>query len=84
MLQVKGVYKKRRIELFEELQLPPDTSVLITVWQENEREEAVYWQRLKETGLLMVTPQLNQMLPPFTPVPVTGEPVSQTILEERR
>ena len=84
MLQVKGVYKKRRIKLFEELQLPADTSALITVWQENEREEVAYWQRLNETGLLMATPELNQILPPFTPVSVTGGPVSQTILEERR
>jgi hypothetical protein len=58
--------------------------VQITVWQENAGQEAQYWQRLIESGLIKEVRPYTEQLPSFTPVPVQGKPVSETILEERR
>jgi hypothetical protein len=84
MIQVKGIYDGQRIKLLEALALPPNTPVQVTIWQENVDQEAQYWQRLIESGLIKEVSPLAEQLPLFTPVPVQGKPVSETILEERR
>jgi uncharacterized protein (DUF433 family) len=50
----------------------------------DQAEQAWYQQRLIESGLIKKVHPLAERLPPFTPVPVQGQPVSETILEERR
>lgn len=84
MIQVKGIYEGKNIKLLKALTLPPNTPVQLTIWQENMGQEAQYWQRLIELGLIKEVSPLAEQLPLFTPVPVQGKPVSETILEERR
>jgi hypothetical protein len=43
-----------------------------------------YWQRLLDLGLIKSVQTLPAKVPQFTPIPVIGRPVSQTIIEERR
>jgi hypothetical protein len=45
--------------------------------------EAVYWQQLVSLGLIKTIRSQYEPIE-FTPVRVTGDPVSQTIIEERR
>lgn len=84
MMQAKGIYDGQKINLLEALALPPNTPVQLTIWQENAGQEAQYWQRLIESGLIKEVRPHAEQLPSFTPVPVEGKPVSETILEERR
>ena len=46
-------------------------------------KETIYWQQLVDLGLIRT---IRSQLEPvdFEPLPVTGAPVSQTIIEERR
>lgn len=84
MLQVKGIYDGEKITFLEDLFLPPNTPVQLMVWQESDDKEAQYQRHLIEAGLLSETRLRNERLPLFTPVRVKGEPLSQTIVEERR
>lgn len=84
MRRVKGIYDGKRIELLEEITLPPNTPVKVVIWQEDEDWEELYWQRLMELGLLKEVHTQSDCLPSFTPVHVEGPPVSQTIIEDRR
>ena len=80
MLRVKGVYDGAKIVLLESVSLLPDTPVEVLIPE----PEKIYWQRLLELGLVrqVHVPSADDEL--FTPVGVTGAPVSQTLIEERR
>jgi hypothetical protein len=80
MLKVKGIYDGTKIVLLEPVSLLPNTPVEVLIPE----QEQAYWQRLIELGLVkdVRTPPIEDQ--PFTPVRVTGDPISQTIIEERR
>ena len=84
MLRIKGIYDGKRIDLLEEIQLPPNTPVQVVIWQESDDREVQYRQRLIESGLLNDLHLTTECLPSFTPVQLDGEPVSSTIIEGRR
>lgn len=80
MLKVKGIYDGAKIVLLEPVSLLPNTPVEVLIPE----QEQAYWQQLIELGLVkeVRTPPTEDQ--PFTPVRVTGDPISQTIIEERR
>jgi hypothetical protein len=84
MLMVKGVYDGTKVVLSEPLPLPPNSTVEVLVLEESTDREAVYWRQLLDLGLIKrIRPQPTEAQE-YKPVHVTGEPVSQTIIEERR
>lgn len=80
MLKIKGIYDGAKVVLLEPVLLGPNTPVEVLVPD----QEKIYWQRLIELGLVkeICTPPTDDRI--FAPVHVSGAPVSQTILEERR
>ena len=84
MLKVKGIYDGTQVILSEPLPLPPNSTVEMLILDSSTDVEVVYWQQLLDLGLIKkVHPQPTKERV-FTPVQVTGAPVSQTIIEERR
>ncbi len=84
MLKVKGTYDGEKIVLLAPLPLAPNSTVEVLIPEQAVDMEQVYWQRLISQGLIKeVRPQPMDECT-FTPVHVTGAPVSQTIIEERR
>ena len=84
MLKVKGVYDGAKVVLTEPLPLPPNSTVEVLVPEPSADREEIYWRQLLDLGLVKrICPQPTEA-PEFTPVHVTGAPVSQTIIEERR
>lgn len=84
MHKVKGVYDGKKVVLLEPLPIPPQTPVEVSVAEEALDTEQAYWQRLVELGLIKEVRTQPTDEQPFTPVRVTGKPVSQIIIEERR
>ncbi|MCI0397433.1 MAG: hypothetical protein L0332_20515 [Chloroflexi bacterium] len=84
MLRVKGIYDGEKVKLLEPVSLPPDTSVEVLIPEETDDQEEIYWQRLYELGLIKEIRSAAKEARPFAPIQVTGEPVSQTIIRERR
>ncbi len=80
MLKVKGIYDGNKIVLLEPVSLLPNTPVEVLIPE----QERIYWQRLVELGLIKEVRPLPTDESPFAPIRVTGAPVSQTIIEERR
>ncbi len=84
MYKAKGIYDGTNVVLLEPLPIPPDTPVEVSVVEEPLDVEQIYWQKLVELGLIrQVHPQPGDEQP-FVPIQVTGRPISQTIIEERR
>jgi hypothetical protein len=84
MLKVKGVYDGARVVLTEPLPLPPNSTVEVLVPEPSTDREEIYWRQLLDLGLVKnIRPQPTDAQA-FTPVHVTGAPLSQTIIEERR
>ena len=65
---------------------PPDTpvEVLISESAGEESQERAFLERLIEEGLLLAKEVSWPEEAPFEPVPIEGQPLSQTIIEERR
>ena len=84
MLRVKGIYDGTKIVLLDPVSLSPNTTVEVLIPDQNADKEQLYWQSLIEKGLIKEVRALSSDDQPFTPVRVTGEPVSQTIIEARR
>ena len=85
MLKVKGVYDGTRVVLLDPIALQPNTAVEVLIPEAGVDAEQLYWQRLRATGLITTTRTRRRQprqAPP--PVQVSGEPVSQTIIDERR
>jgi hypothetical protein len=80
MIKVKGIYDGVKIVLLESVAILPNTPVEVLIPE----QEQLYWQQLKELGLIKeVRTQPTDELP-INPIPIIGVPVSQTIIEERR
>jgi len=84
MYKVKGIYDGKKVVLLGPLPIPPDTSVEVLVTEEALDPEQVYWQQLVERGLIAKVRPLPSGEDPIYPVRVSGRPVSETIIEERR
>ena len=84
MLRVKGVYDGQNVVLLEPVSMAPNTAVEVLVPEQDEDKEQAYWQLLLDQGLIKEVRPRPVDETPFTPVQVTGEPLSQTIIDERR
>lgn len=85
MNKVRGIYTGTNIVLLEPISLPPDTEVEILVPEiEPESQEALYWEALKSQGLIREVRPLPEEEEPFEPITISGKPMSETIIEERR
>jgi hypothetical protein len=80
MVKVKGIYDGTKVILLEPVSLLPNTPVEVLI-PENDQ---LYWQRLVELGLIKEIHSQSTEDLSFAPVQVTGVPISQTIIEERR
>lgn len=83
MLKIKGVYDGTKIILLDLISLPPNTAVDIWIPEKAETHEQIYWQHLVQLGLVKEDVVATRQLSSFTPVVITGEPLSKTIIEER-
>ncbi|MHC4620484.1 MAG: hypothetical protein ACYTEQ_22280 [Planctomycetota bacterium] len=84
MLKVKGIYDGTKVILSEPLPLPPNSAVEVLILEPSTDVEAVYWQQLFGQGLIKeICPQPTEEQD-FTPVHVTGTPISQKTIGERR
>jgi len=84
MLRVRGVYDGTKVVLLDSLPIRPHTTVEMLIVKPTIDAEQVYWQRLIDLGLIREVRLQPTAEQPFEPVRVTGTPISQTILEERR
>ncbi|MEJ7613043.1 MAG: hypothetical protein SQA66_05320 [Candidatus Fervidibacter sacchari] len=83
---VKAVVQGKTLVLEEELPLPDGTTVTVTVIPqdlEEQRRQALYAQ-LEAKGLIKVPKTLPDKITHNPPIAVTGKPLSQIIIEERR
>ena len=84
MLRVKGAYDGDRIVLVEPLPVPAQTPVEVLVPEAAKDDEQRYWDLLAELGIVLehrtgVSPAEGAVL-----IHVDGEPLSATIIRERR
>jgi hypothetical protein len=84
MLRLKGIYDGQKIVLTEPISLPPNTAVEVIVAEPETEREQLYHQRLVKLGLLKEQAGIAFEATPYTPVQVTGTPLSQSIIEDRR
>jgi hypothetical protein len=84
MLKVKGIYDGTKVVLSEPLPLPPNSPVEVLILDGSTEQETAYWRKLLDLGLIKSIRPRSQEAQEFTPVSASGEPVSQTIIEERR
>lgn len=85
MVRVKGIYDGEKVLLLEPLDLPVNSTVEVIVPETPmEQQEQSYWQYLLDMGLITevnlrpVKPKSSRLLV------ISGKPVSETIIEERR
>jgi len=84
MLRVKGIYDGSKVILLEPVSLPPNTAVEVLIAEMPDEAEREYWERLLALGLVTEIRHRPRVDTPFTPIPLRGIPISQTLLEERR
>lgn len=84
MLRIKGIYDGQKVVLIEPVTLPPNTAVEVVIAEPDNNPEQLYQQRLLKLGLIKERPAAPVDTTPYTPIEVSGPPLSQTIIEERR
>ena len=84
MLRIKGIYDGQKVVLVEPITLPPNTAVEVLVAEPTSESEQFYHQRLLTLGLIKDRPASPADNTLYTPIEVSGPPLSQTIIEERR
>ncbi len=84
MLRIKGIYDGQKVVLTEPVTLPSNTAVEVIITDPENSAEQLYHQRLLKLGLIKERPAAPVDTTPYTPVEVSGSPLSQTIIEERR
>ena len=52
MVKVRGIFDGKNVVLEEPISLPPNTPVEVLIAEEHLKGEDVYWQRLREMGLI--------------------------------
>lgn len=91
VIKARGIYDGEHIRLLEPLDVPPNTEVEVLAPEppaarltDPERDDA-YWDALIASGLIRERPPRRKAAPrAFQPVPIDGQPISQTIIENRR
>lgn len=83
MVRVRGIYDGKNILLLEALPVPPDTEVEVVV-PDPLQQEKTYWQQLKAAGLVRERRRRPPRERNFTPIRIEGEPLSQTVIDNRR
>jgi hypothetical protein len=84
-MRVQGIYDGEKIVLVEPLPLPPNSRVEVIVPGSRDSIEESYWEKLAGMGLVMPAPtDAPEAGETFEPVSIEGEPVSRTIIENRR
>ena len=84
MLKVKGIYDGEHIRLLEDVSILPNTEVEVLIPDPDAAQEEAYFHRLIELGLIKEHRQRVPENRSFRPVPISGEPLSQTIIDQRR
>ena len=85
MQRIKGVYDGTHVRLLEPVAIPPETEVDVLVPEPaSSPEEDEYWRTLREKGIVLRRPRMTDTDDDFEPIPNPGEPVSDTIIRERR
>ena len=82
MRKIRGVYDGNHVRLLEPIHLQPDTLVEVWIIKDGD-EEMSFRDRLAEMGLWKPVDTPVQPENSFEPVPITGPPISQTLIEER-
>jgi hypothetical protein len=84
MLRVRGIYDGKQILLTEDLPVPPNTEVEVLVPSTEAEREEIVLQRLVESGVITRRRRPVPTDRDFKPISIKGEPISQTIIENRR
>lgn len=85
MLRIKGIYDGQKVVLVEPIMLPPNTAVEVVIADPAVEQEQAYWRSLIDQGLIKTTrPRREAARQAPAPAHVTGEPISETIIAERR
>ena len=82
-MRVKGIYDGKHVRLLEALPIPPETEVEVVAPEQSELEEQ-YWRRLREAGLVLERRRRTTGKRTYTPIQIEGEPLSQTVIDNRR
>ncbi len=84
MTQAMGIYDGRKVLLLEPLNLPANTPVVIIAKGSAEDREQMFWQKLLTLNLVQSVEKPALSDEEFEPAHITGKPISETIIEERR
>jgi hypothetical protein len=97
MIKVRGVYDGEMVRLLEDVDIPPDTEVEVLIPNQHrsasrgasgldseERREEEFLRHLAERGVLTRAKRPEDWDDSFEPIPNPGEPISDTIIRERR
>jgi hypothetical protein len=92
MTVYRGIVRGRTIELAEPTDLPDGTEVEVRpapppeTETDRQQREQTFREQLLETGRIWSLPSQDERarLKNPTPVPITGAPLSETIIEDRR
>lgn len=84
MIRVRGIYDGKQVRLLEDLDVPPETEVEVLVSATDDGRDDDHWQRLIDAGVIAARPHPNDLDDSFEPIPNLGEPISDTIIRERR
>lgn len=84
MIRVRGIYDGKHVRLLEDLDVPPQTEVEVLVSDADSGREDDHWQRLIDAGVIAERPHPDDLDDSFEPIPNGGEPISDTIIRERR
>ena len=85
MLRIKGIYDGQKVVLSEPVRLLPNTAVEVVIADPAVEQEQAYWQRLIAQGLIKIV-RPKRRVPRQAPAPaqIACEPISETIIAERR
>jgi hypothetical protein len=97
MVKIRGIYDGERVRLLESVAIPPNTEVEVLVPDQQsaamtgepdpgsaEQRDEEYLRRLAESGIITRARCPEEWDDSFEPVQIEGEPISETIIRERR
>jgi hypothetical protein len=87
IIRVKGIYDGEQVQLTAPLDIPPYTEVEVLVPEQVFNRVSrlhQFHQELLKSGRITGTPTRKPNQSDFEPISVSGKPVSETIIEERR
>jgi hypothetical protein len=97
MIKVRGVYDGEKVRLLEQVEILPDTEVEVLVPNQylvkdpstpnpdsEAQHEEEFLRDLAERGIIARAKRPEEWDDSFEPIPNPGEPISDTIIRERR